>query len=408
VGRVLGLVAAVPPALLAAALFVFSSGSLVERIYVATFPGLLALRLAVGRGRAPGFLALAVAGALGALVAWFFTRNPIGLQPYGLWQRLRYAELLAGVAALPLCAQLAFRKTTQRIAAVAIAWALYLPIALVALEVHRAHVDPVWPAAEGPEPRVTEVASDDGTVLRGWVLPGRTPGSPLVLLLHGVGASRADMVHLARTHSAHGYAVALFDSRGHGESDGMTVSFGLREKKDVRAIIEALTHGHPDTPVALQGCSMGAAVAIQAAAEIPEVRAVVAEAPFYDLESMARAQLADLPGLVGRTALTFERAIAPLELGGPLEQVSPAHAIQRRPELRTLIIVGTHDRMIDPSNGRRLRALAAGRAHLWEIPGAEHCGGWAAAPEEFPRRVSDVLRAAFRPTEGERGDLDAP
>ncbi len=235
----------------------------------------------------------------------------------------------------------------------------------------------------------------DGPTLRGWYWPGRTARAPLVVLLHGIGSSRQDSVHLGRVYRARGWSVAMFDSRGHGESDSMTVTFGLRERADVHAIIEDLTQHDRTIPVALHGCSMGAAVALQAAGAIPQVRAVVAEAPFYDLAGMARTQVAFLPAPAAALGMAVFRALAPLELGGPIDAVSPANAIARRRDLRSLIIVGGRDHVVPPSHGRRLHRRAAGPSELWELADAEHCSAWAAAPEEFPRRVSDVLRAAF-------------
>ncbi|MBI2893121.1 MAG: alpha/beta fold hydrolase [Deltaproteobacteria bacterium] len=389
--------AAVPFAILAVALFFSATGSTLERVYLAAFPALLALRLGLGHGRAPGYLLLGSALAVGGVVAWFFTSSngPGTGEPFPLVERVRYGVLLAGVASLPLAGLFLFRGRVRRLVALAILVTLYLPVAFVALQVHRPHVRRGWPPRQRPEPREVEVQARDGATLRGWYIAGRARGSPLVMLLHGIGSSRADQVHAARAHVELGHAVAMMDGRGHGESDGMTVSFGLREKDDVRRIIDVLTHGDRNLPVALQGCSMGAAIALQAAAENPQVRAVIAEAPFYDLEEMARQSVRWLPGLLARAGIGVFRAIAPLELGGELDEVSPAAAVRRRPDLKTLFIVGGRDHVIPPSHGRRLHRIAAGPSELWDLPNAEHCGAWAAAPEEYPRKTTGFLRAAL-------------
>jgi uncharacterized protein len=395
VRRLIGLGLAVPVAALGAVLALVADGSVLERVYFGAFPGLLALRLALGKGRAPGYFQVLSAGALGALVAVFFTSHPVGDQPYPWVERARYAALVAGVFSLPLVALLPFRRFSTRSVALLVAWVVYAPVAFAALQVHRPHVRPVW-AQAGTEPRRIEVEATDGVVLRGWSWPGRAERSPLVVLLHGIGASRTDLVHLGRIYRARGWAVGMFDSRGHGESDSMTVTFGYRERTDVAAIVHRLTGGDASVPVALHGCSMGAAIALQAAATLPQVRAVIAEAPFYDLETVAADGLAVLPGPLAAAALAIFRALAPFELGGPLEDVSPAHAIATRRDLRSLIIVGERDVIVPADQGRRLHQRAAGPSQLWDLPNAEHCSAWAAARQEFPVRVSDVLREAFR------------
>ena len=397
-GRILGLVSAIPFAALAVVVASVSAGSLGERVFLAAAPGLVALRLAVGKGRAPGLLLLSLFGAFGTALALLITAHPIGDQAYPFVERVRYALLLSGVATLPLAILLPFRKRVSRALVLVVACLAYAPVAFGALQVHRPHVRAVWSMDE-PAPRSVEVEAPDGAVLRGWTWAGRTDRSPLVLLLHGIGASRGDVVHLGRIYRQRGWAVGMFDSRGHGESDSMTVTFGVKERSDVRAIVEQLTRHDPAIPVALHGCSLGASIALQAAAELPQVRAVVAEAPFLDLASMASARVSWLPGPLATVGLLTFRAAAPIEIGATLDEVSPARAIARRQELRTLLIVGGRDHVIPPTHGRRLNALAAGPSELWELPNAEHCGAWAAAPEEFPQRVSDVLRAAFRVAE---------
>jgi pimeloyl-ACP methyl ester carboxylesterase len=76
--------------------------------------------------------------------------------------------------------------------------------------------------------RALKVISPAAGVLKGWLLPGRRDGGA-VLLLHGVRASRLDMLGRARFLHAQGYTVMLFDSRAHGESGGQRITFGYLE-----------------------------------------------------------------------------------------------------------------------------------------------------------------------------------
>jgi pimeloyl-ACP methyl ester carboxylesterase len=66
-----------------------------------------------------------------------------------------------------------------------------------------------------------------------------------VLVLHGVGASRLDMVERARFLAARGFTVLLIDFRGHGASTGGPPTYGGLESGDVRAALAALRRAAP-------------------------------------------------------------------------------------------------------------------------------------------------------------------
>ena len=100
------------------------------------------------------------------------------------------------------------------------------------------------------------------------------PRAPTLALLHGGGANAHWWDHLAPRLAEH-FGVIGLDFRGHGDSDYP----GFREPgafdRDLDALLE-----HFEVPDAiLVGHSMGAHVALRAAARRPELRAVVAIEP---------------------------------------------------------------------------------------------------------------------------------
>lgn len=86
---------------------------------------------------------------------------------------------------------------------------------------------------------------DDGVALATTLyLPdGESPaaGWPAVVLLHGLGRTRADSNQIAERYFANaGYAVLTYDARGHGGSGGLVSLAGPREVADLRALVTAL------------------------------------------------------------------------------------------------------------------------------------------------------------------------
>ena len=120
--------------------------------------------------------------------------------------------------------------------------------------------------------------------LRGWACSADGPRRGSIVFLHGIADNRGSAVGTILRFTAKGFDVVAYDSRAHGASDGDACTCGYFEKVDLRRVVDGLSPGS----VASIGTSLGAAVAIQAAAEDQRISGVVAAEVFADLESVAR------------------------------------------------------------------------------------------------------------------------
>src|SRR5579871_5455406 len=130
--------------------------------------------------------------------------------------------------------------------------------------------------------RDVSIASESGSTLAGWYVPG-TPGSGAVLLLHGVRADRAAMLSRAEFLHAAGYSVLLIDFQAHGESRGDRITFGWLESRDARAALEWLRAAAPGERIGAIGLSMGGAAAALAQPPLP-LDALVLEEVYPTIE----------------------------------------------------------------------------------------------------------------------------
>ena len=86
-----------------------------------------------------------------------------------------------------------------------------------------------------------------------------------LIYLHGVADNRASGAGVIERFRKRGFDVVAYDSRAHGESDGDACTYGFYEKQDLRRVLDSVGVG----PIVLVGCSLGAAVALQLAADEP-------------------------------------------------------------------------------------------------------------------------------------------
>jgi len=236
-----------------------------------------------------------------------------------------------------------------------------------------------------------DVRAEDGAMLRGWKVSVAKPNGTWVLVFHGVADNRYGMTEHARLLLQAGYNVVMMDQRAHGASDGALASYGWLERKDVSAVIDALLQAEHPAHVFALGNSMGAGIALQSAGEDPRIEAVVAEAPFADLQEAAY----DYAGLqrwptLGKTLFApgaWTVVYHGEKLAGfPANEVSSVKAVQRR-AFPVLLICDGADVVLPCRHSEKILNAATGSKELWPVPGALHTGGLGTAPADFRRRV---------------------
>jgi pimeloyl-ACP methyl ester carboxylesterase len=116
----------------------------------------------------------------------------------------------------------------------------------------------------------------------GWFFPGLR-GAPTIVLCHGYGSSRGDLLTLVSALQDHQYNVFVFDFAAHGGNDGIT-TFGYRESDEVRAAVDTVAARNDVDParIGLWGYNLGAYAALREAENDHRIRAIVLDS-VYDL-----------------------------------------------------------------------------------------------------------------------------
>ena len=242
----------------------------------------------------------------------------------------------------------------------------------------------------------------DGIHLKGWLMParmGKGERGPAVIISHGLGASKSDFVELAVYLSERGFHVLLFDFRAHGDSGGRRCSLGYLEKTDLLAALDVLQEKAmvDASRIGVYGFSLGGAVAIMAAAERPEIRAVVADSAFSSMKEEANHLLTRLYHLPRFPFFYLGKLAYRLMFGFGLEAISPMARIGDLTGRPILLIAGVGDEAIPDSHAGFLYEAAGQPKELWLIQGAEHGGTLSAAGPEYEKRVEEFFSRALRP-----------
>lgn len=213
-----------------------------------------------------------------------------------------------------------------------------------------------------------QVTTADGIALDGWLFRPAEQSRGLVVLLHGKDINRQHFVGAAKRFVKQGFAVVAYDQRAHGASTGEFVTYGANEVNDLRSVIdEALGRVGRELPVAVVGESLGAAVAIQAAAVEPRIRAVVAAASFADLETMV-----DDAALPSKFKAGVRRE-AEREAGFLVADISPAKSATKI-DVPTMLMHGSEDTFVPMKHSLKIyQALHASKRFV-RLEGVDHVG----------------------------------
>lgn len=246
-------------------------------------------------------------------------------------------------------------------------------------------------------------SSRDGTRLAGWfIAPPARASRPAagIVLSHGWGRSRAELLpHADILHRA-GYAVLAFDYRYCGESAGAAVTMGLREQDDLLGAIDALC-ARPEVEarrVGVFGMSLGAVIAILVTARDARVRALTVEAPFATHEVIMTRSIRHYFHLPSFPIAETAKWVIERRLGTSLNSAQPlpvAHLISPRP---LFVIADERDAVVGHEETERVFAAAGEPKRFWLVPGADHARGWQAARLEYERRLVDFFGEALSAT----------
>jgi len=229
---------------------------------------------------------------------------------------------------------------------------------------------------------------NEGEELGAWYAPPKTGAS--IILAHGAGGDRTQLLPEARALAEHGFGVLLFDWPGHGTSAGR-VNWHDRERNSLVAAVDWLSK-QPETDrkrVGAIGFSLGGYILSQVAKTDGRIRAMALLGTPSNLNDQVRLthqewQLLREPA--ARAALEWH--------GIDLDEPQPEQVIGQyaRP---LLIVGGTHDMTVPLALTQNLFRAAASPKALYVVPNGEHGNYVQTAGAAYLTRLVSHFRAAL-------------
>ena len=251
-----------------------------------------------------------------------------------------------------------------------------------------------WPDQFGLPYENVYFKTEDKVQIKGWFIPSEEYSAKTVILMHGWGMNRSDILKNTYFLRDLGFNLLYFDFRALGESGGKTSSIGYLELKDVAAAVRFLKETRPQfcEKIGLYGLSMGGMVAICEAAHKPDISCVVAEASYYSFRRV-----------VSRWAWVHHKVpyfpLIPIilhyirkYLGVNPERYSPKYNIPKIAPRPVFIIHGRYDNLVPAAQAKMLFKKAGEPKEIWLVPGAKHNKCAEVGGFEYKQRLADFFR----------------
>lgn len=217
--------------------------------------------------------------------------------------------------------------------------------------------------------------------------------APIDIFFHGYkGCGVTDFAGGILISKMNNHNVLLIDHRGHGNSDGHTISFGVKERFDVLSWINYVVGRFGcNTLITLIGISMGAATVLMASdLNLPtNVKAIIADCPYSDQKEIIL-KVAKEMGITHKSTSYLIDLSSKLIGHFNINETTPLKSVKNA-KIPILLIHGTADKYV-PYNMSEQIANTNSLIEFFSFPDAPHGISYITDPIRYTNIVIEFTK----------------
>ena len=230
-----------------------------------------------------------------------------------------------------------------------------------------------------------------------WV--GFVPGDPenrhYVVLSHGYTSTRYGMYKYAVLWRKLGYNCVIYDNRGHGVNEPATITFGVRESRDLMSVIEDTYERYGrDIRIGLHGESMGAGLQLMSLSHKPKVDFIVNDCGYSEILPVLRYKVNQgfhLPGWLADLASPYCKLI----FGYSFTEVRPIDRLKEN-EIPICFVHGTGDNFTAHWHSEKMYEANKGYKELHLYDGVDHAECIVSNPERYLAMLEAFVKKVYK------------
>ena len=248
------------------------------------------------------------------------------------------------------------------------------------------------PARPNFQSEIWQIKSFDNLNLYATYFLPETSSHKWAILLHGYGRDQTYAFDYAEEYLKHGYNVLTPDLRASGTSEGIYLTMGAFESRDIFNWAEKIVEKDPQAKIILHGVSMGAAtVLITSALQPKNVVAVVEDCGYTTAYEMFAAQMQKIFGLPEFPIMKIVDVVSEIKTGVAVSDAAPISSVANS-KIPTLFIHGDADGLVPFEMLDRLyNASSAPIKEKFVVEGAGHADSKLKDPPKYFQRVFSFI-----------------
>lgn len=229
------------------------------------------------------------------------------------------------------------------------------------------------------------IETSDKVRLKAWFFKPTGESRKLMVISDDGDGNMADNLEIVAQFLSMGYHVLTYDYRGYGQSDDFPVNKDFfiysQFSQDILAIIDYTRKRHVTLELNLYGVGIGAALSVGAAANKPEVRRVIADAPYNTLETIKK-KIVEKTGKEVKMPLVYDKYY-----------MEPLYAMGERGKhlYGLLYIVGEIDPIIGPEDIKPLVKANSGKSYVYKVPGVENSQNFSSNKNDYFDQIKKFI-----------------
>lgn len=240
------------------------------------------------------------------------------------------------------------------------------------------------------------ITSFDGLKLNGFFIPCEKP-ERTVICVHGFrGSGAKDFGAVAKYYHSIGSNVLVIDHRAHGESEGEYITYGVKERYDVKEWIRFVNDQvGGELPIILDGVSMGAATVLMTSAlNLPSnVKGIIADCGFTSPKEIYK-DIAKKTYHIPPFPLLFIFNLYCKKIASFDMNEADAREALKENTIPTMFLHGMDDRFVPLRMSEENYACCKAEKYIERIPNAQHAVSYFVDTDYCRKKIMEFIKRA--------------